>query len=102
MGLLDDLKKQAEIVRTHEDVRRTVHTENVQVVEDAMRRSFAHLHDVLEQLKVIKPTNRIVYRLPGIAELSDLDLALTPQNQTAKVSCRRSAWTPPISIRPIP
>ena len=75
MGLLDDLKKQAEIVRTHEDVRRSVHTENVQVVEDAMRRSFAYLHDVLEQLKVIKPTNPIVYRLPGIAELSDLAYA---------------------------
>jgi hypothetical protein len=75
VGLLDDLKKQAEIVRTHEDVRRTVHLENVQVVDDAMRRSFAYLHDVLEQLKVIKPTNPIVYRLPGIGELCDLAYA---------------------------
>lgn len=75
MGLLDDLKKQAEIVRTHEDVRRSVHAENVQGVEDAMRRSFAYLHDVLEQLKVIKPTNPIVYRFPGIGELSDLAYA---------------------------
>jgi hypothetical protein len=72
VGLLDDLKKQAEIVRTHDDVRRSAHAENVQVVEDAMRRTFLYLHDLLEQLKVIKPVNPVVYRLPGIADLCDL------------------------------
>ena len=75
MGLLDDLKRQAEIVRTHDDVRRSTHAENVQVVDDAMRRSFLYLHDLLEQLKVIKPVNPVVYRLPGIADLCDLTYA---------------------------
>lgn len=75
MGLLDDLKKQAEIARTHENVQRSVHAENVQAVEEAMQRTFIYLHDVLEQLKVIRPTNPIIYRLPGIGELSDLAYA---------------------------
>ena len=75
MGLLDDLKKQAEIVRTHENVQRSAHAENVQAVENAMQRTFAYLHDVLEQLKIIRPTNPVVYRLPGIGELSDLAYA---------------------------
>ena len=63
------------MVRTHEDVRRSVHAENVQLVEDAMRRTFLYLHDVLEQLKVIKPVNPVIYRLPGIADLCDLTYA---------------------------
>ncbi len=72
MGLLDDLKKQADLVRTHENFQRSVQTENIQVVEDAMRRSFKYLHDLLEQLKVIKPVNPIVYALAGIGEMRDL------------------------------
>ncbi len=72
MGLLDDLKKQADAVRTHENFQRSVQTENIQVVEDAMRRSFKYLHDLLEQLKVIKPVNPIVYALAGIGEMRDL------------------------------
>lgn len=72
MGLLDDLKKQAEAVRTHEDVQRSVRLENTQAVEQAMRQAFRYLYDVLEQLKVIKPTNPIVYRMPGIGEMCDL------------------------------
>ena len=72
MGLLDDLKKKAESVRTQDNFQRTVQTENIAVVEDAMRRTFRYLHDLLEQLKVIKPTNPIVYSLHGIGEMRDL------------------------------
>jgi hypothetical protein len=72
VGLLDDLKKQADAVRTHDNFKRTVETENIQAVESAMRRSFKYFHDLLEQLKVIKPVNPVVYSLPGIGELRDL------------------------------
>ena len=72
MGLLDDLKKKAESVRTHENLRLSAHVENLQTVEAAMRRAFSYLHELLEQLKVIKPTNAVIYRLPGIGELCDL------------------------------
>lgn len=72
MGLLDDLKKKADAVRTHDNFQRTLQVENTQKVEDAMRRSFKYLHDLLEQLKVIKPVNPIVFSLPGIGEMRDL------------------------------
>ena len=75
MGLLDDLKKQADAVRTHDNFQRSLQAENAQKVEDAMRRSFRYLHDLLEQLKVIKPVNPIVFALPGIAEMRDLAFA---------------------------
>lgn len=72
MGLLDDLKKQADAVRTHDNFKRSVEIENVQEVEKAMQRSFRYLHDLLEQIKVIKPVNPIIYSLPGLGELRDL------------------------------
>ena len=72
MGLLDDLKKQADIVRTHENVQRSIRLENVQAVEEAMRHAFRYFYDVLEQIKVIKPVNPVVYRMPGIGEICDL------------------------------
>ena len=87
LGLLDDLKKQADAVRTQDNFQRTVQTENIQVVEAAMRRSFKYLHDLLEQLKVLKPVNPIVYALPGIGEMRDL--AFTDSSidyRTAKVA----------------
>ena len=75
MGLLDDLKKQADAVRTHDDVQRAIRSENIEAVEVAMRLAFRYLHEVLDQLKVIKPVNPIVYRMPGIGEMSDLVFA---------------------------
>ena len=75
MGLLDDLKKKADAVRTHDNFQRSLQAENTQKVEDAMRRSFRYLHDLLEQLKVIKPVNPIVFALPGIGDLRDLAFA---------------------------
>ena len=74
MGLLDDLKKKADAVRTHDSLQRSLQAENTQQVEDAMRRSFKYLHDLLEQLKVLKPVNPIVFALPGIGEMRDLAL----------------------------
>lgn len=75
MGLLDDLKKQADAVRTHDNFQRTLQVEHTQKVEDAMRRSFKYLHDLLEQLKIIKPVNPIVFALPGVGEMRDLAFA---------------------------
>ena len=75
MGLLDDLKKQADAVRTHDNFQRSVQAENVQAIESAMQKSFKYLHDLLEQLKVIRPVNPIVYALAGIGELRDLGFA---------------------------
>jgi hypothetical protein len=75
VGLLDDLKKQADAVRTHDNFKRSLEVENLQKVEEAMRRSFKYLHDLLEQLKIIKPVNPIVFALPGIGDLRDLAFA---------------------------
>ena len=72
MGLLDDLKKQAAGVRSNDEAERETRQQNAQVVEDAMQRAFRYLHDLLEQLKIIKPVNPVVYRLPGVGEFRDL------------------------------
>jgi hypothetical protein len=75
MGLLDDLKKQADAVRTNDNFQRSLQAEHTQKVEDAMRRSFKYLHDLLEQLKIIKPVNPILFALPGAGEMRDLAFA---------------------------
>lgn len=72
MGLLDDLKKQADQVRTHENVQRGVRAENLQVVESAMGRTFHYLLELLKQLAVIKPVNPLAFSIPGIGEFANL------------------------------
>ena len=75
LGLLDDLKKQADAVRARDRVERGMRVENVQAVERTMRIAFRYLHDLLEQLKAIKPVNPVIYRLPGVGEFRDLVMA---------------------------
>ena len=46
MGLLDDLKKQADAVRARDRVERGMRVENVQAVERTMRIAFRYLHEI--------------------------------------------------------
>jgi hypothetical protein len=72
MGLLDDLKRQADMVRTHDSLQRSNLQDNVRVVDEAMHRSFLYLLELFKQLEVLKPTNPVVYVIQGVGELRDL------------------------------
>lgn len=72
MGLLDDLKRQADMVRTHDSRVRANLQDNVRVVDEAMHRSFLYLLELFKQLAILKPTNPTVYGILGVGELRDL------------------------------
>jgi hypothetical protein len=75
MGLLDDLKRQADMVRTHDSLQRSNLQENVRVVDEAMHRAFLYLLELFKQLEVLKPANPIAYRIEGVGTLKDLKYA---------------------------
>lgn len=75
MGLLDDLKKQAELVKTQQTSQQSLLEENLKRVEEKMRQAFQYLNDLLKQLAVLKPVNPGVYSLPGIGDLKNLGFA---------------------------
>jgi hypothetical protein len=72
MGLLDDLKKQAEQVKTQQASANTLTQDNLKLVESKMAMSFQYLGELLKQLVVLKPVNPIVYSIPGIGDLKDM------------------------------
>lgn len=73
MGLLDDLKRQADMVRTHDSRVRANLQDNVRVVDEAMHRSFLYLLELFKQLAILKPSNPTVYAILGVGELRDLN-----------------------------
>ena len=72
MGLLDDLKKQADQVRTHDSLQKSNLQENVRVVDEAMHRTFLYLLELFKQLEVLKPANGIAYQIEGVGALKDM------------------------------
>jgi len=75
MGLLDDLKRQADMVRTHDSLQRSNLQENVRAVDEAMHRAFLYLLELFKQLEVLKPANPTVYNIEGVGVLKDLKYA---------------------------
>ncbi len=75
MGLLDDLKRQADMARTHNSLQQSLREENVRVVEEAMHRTFMYLLELFKQLAILKPANPLVYGMAGIGELKGLGYA---------------------------
>ena len=72
MGLLDDLKRQADMVRTHDSLQRSNLQDNVRVVDEAMHRTFLYLLELFKQLGILRPANPTVYSIVGVGELRDL------------------------------
>ena len=72
MGLLDDLKRQADMVRTHDSLQRSNLQENVRVVDQAMHKTFLYLLELFKQLDVIKPANPVVYQIESVGSIKDL------------------------------
>lgn len=75
MGLLDDLKKQAEMVKTQQISADSLRDEKLKLVEDKMKQTFQYVNELLKQLAVIKPVNPMIYSIPGIGDLRDLAFA---------------------------
>ncbi len=75
MGLLDDLKKQAETVKTQQHLQQTLQEGNLKLVEDKMRQAFQYVNELLKQLAVLKPVNPMIYSIPGIGDLTNLGYA---------------------------
>jgi hypothetical protein len=75
MGLLDDLKKQAETVKTQQVSQQSMLQESIRLVEPKMHQTFLYLNDLLKQLAVLKPTNPMAYSIPGIGDFHNLEFA---------------------------
>jgi hypothetical protein len=72
MGLLDDLKKQADMVTSQQIFQQGMLMESVKLVDSKMNQTFIYLNDLLKQLAVIKPTNSLAYSIPGVADFQNL------------------------------
>src|SRR5216684_67721 len=72
MGLLDDLKKQADLVKTQQILQQNLQGDKLKLVEDKMKQTFQYVHELLKQLAVVKPTIPLVYSIPGVADFRNL------------------------------
>jgi hypothetical protein len=72
MGLLDDLKRQADMVKSQQLSQQVMLEESIKLVEAKMHQTFLYLDDLLKQLAVLKPTNPTVYSIPGVGDFQNL------------------------------
>jgi len=72
MGLLDDLKKQADLVKTQQIHQQNLQGDKLKLVEDKMKQTFQYVHELLKQLAVVKPTSPLVYSIPWVADFRNL------------------------------
>ncbi|MCX7141712.1 MAG: hypothetical protein NT123_11630 [Proteobacteria bacterium] len=75
MGLLDDLKKQADMVKSQQLSQQSMLQESIKLVEVKMNQTFVYLNDLFKQLSVLRPTNPMVYSIPGIGDFQNLGFA---------------------------
>lgn len=72
MGLLDDLKKQAETVKSQQISQESLREGKLLQVEEKMKLSFQYLGELFKQLAVLKPVNPITFSVPGVIDLQNL------------------------------
>lgn len=77
MGLLDDLKKQAETVKSQQISQESLRAGMSLQVEDKMKLSFQYLNELFKQLAVLKPVNPITFSVPGVIDLQNLQFGDT-------------------------
>ena len=79
MGLLDDLKKQADMMKSQlksqQLSQQSMLQESTKLVEARMHQTFLYLNELLKQLAVLRPTNPTVYSIPGIGDFQNLAFA---------------------------
>lgn len=72
MGLLDDLKKQADLVKSQQLSQHSMLQESLKLVEAKMQQTFTYLNDLLKQLAVLRPTNPTAYSISGVGDFQNL------------------------------
>jgi hypothetical protein len=77
MGLLDELKREAEAIRQIQAGERVQRDEYLGQAEAAMIRALKYFGELLKQLDVIRPVNPTVYMIPHVGALDGLKLAET-------------------------
>ena len=72
MGLLDDLKKQADALKAQDTDRTESLRGNAVAVDHALRRTFIYLNDLGKQLNVVQMPVPYVYKLPTVGDIGGL------------------------------
>lgn len=72
MGLLDELKKEAESIKESDQLKTKMFASNVSLIDARLRRTFQYLNDLFKQLNTIKPATDIIYKLSSIGEFKGL------------------------------
>src|SRR4051812_35027308 len=72
MGLLDDLKKQAEMVKSQQLDQGALQAEKVKTVEEKMKQAYAYLFDLLKQLQVVQPEHPFSFPVNGMGDLGGM------------------------------
>lgn len=75
MGLLDDLKKQAENIRQESSQKMMAYSANLAPIEQKMRAAFNYFNELSKELKVVKPSVNWRFLIFGVGEFTDLKLA---------------------------
>ena len=72
MGLLDDLKKQADALKAQDTDRTESLRANAVAVDIALRRNFLYLNDLGKQLNVVQMPSPFKYNLPTVGDIDGL------------------------------
>ncbi|MEO8383921.1 MAG: hypothetical protein ABI583_01665 [Betaproteobacteria bacterium] len=72
MGLLDDLKKEAETLKNQEAAKTQSIKANSAAVDRALRKTFQYMAELFKQLNVVKPACTLVYDLPTVGKIDGL------------------------------
>jgi hypothetical protein len=72
MGLLDDLKKQADLVKTQQILQQNLQGDKLKLVEDKTKQMFQYLNELLKQLSVLKPTSPLAFTVPEVGTLKNM------------------------------
>lgn len=72
MGLLDDLKKQADALKANEVDKTESLRSSAVAVDHSLRRSFLYLNDLGKQLNVVQMPSPFKYNLPSVCDIEGL------------------------------
>ncbi|MCY7389322.1 MAG: hypothetical protein LH481_14920 [Burkholderiales bacterium] len=72
MGLLDDLKKEAETLKNQEAAKTQSLKANSAAVDRALRKTFQYMNELFKQLNVVKPPCTLVYDLLTVGKIDGL------------------------------
>jgi hypothetical protein len=72
VGLLDDLKQQADALKAQDTDKTESLRGNAVAVDHALRRAFLYMNDLGKQLNVVNLPSPFVYKLPTVGDIAGL------------------------------